>query len=198
MKEDEDFIRYKEILLLAKGRFPFEINNYTLMNNHSHLIMTIGNGSSLSEIMRWINGIYSKDYNRRHGRCSHFWRSRYKAKPILDERYALACLRYQHRNPLRAGMVRDPADWPWSGYRFFAFGEEDPVITPHPSFLELSTDPRERCKFYRNLVLATLPYDDREKEAFALPSRGRPKKEPADFIDRIVLPAFDVVYSLAK
>lgn len=174
-REPEDFTRYLNILSLAQKKFRFEINNYTLMSNHCHLILTIKNGQSLGEIMKWLNGIYSTDYNRRHGRRSHFWRARYKAIPIKDGRYALACLRYQHRNPIRAKMISNPAEWQWSGYRFYALGETNALITPLGSYLALSQDPLIRRKYYKELVLIEMPFDHQEKEIFSPPKRGRPK-----------------------
>jgi hypothetical protein len=73
-------------------------------------------------------------------------------------------------------MVSNPAHWPWSGYKYFAFGDEDPLITPHPAYLGLSDDPSVRQKIYRDLVLTEMPYDNKEKDLFSLGRRGRPKK----------------------
>lgn len=190
-RKDEDFVRYKNILAMAKKKFRFVVNNYTLMNNHCHLMLTLTGNEGLGPLMRWLNGIYSKDYNRRHGRSSHFWKARYNSKTILEDSYALGCLRYQHRNPLRAGMVGNPEHWPWSGYACLALGKEDPLITAHPSYLALSDDPIERLLLYRRFVNTVMPFDHRGKEIFSPPKRGRPKKM-GDFVERIALPTIQL------
>lgn len=197
---NEDFERYKFILGLAKKHFQFDLNNYIIMNNHVHLMIMVHHQEELSRIMRWLNGIYSKDYNQRHGRKSHFWRARYRAKVILDDRYALGCLRYQHRNPLRAHMVKEASEWPWSGYKHYGSNKPDPLITTHPSFLMLSEDPKRRCEIYRELVSLRLPYDHREKEVFSWPKQGRPGQVPQkrELMEAIVLPTLDLIFSRKK
>lgn len=37
---------------------------------------------------------------------------------VLDERHLLAAARYVELNPVNAGMVKEPVDYPWSSARF--------------------------------------------------------------------------------
>ncbi|MFC5578311.1 hypothetical protein ACFPOA_09850 [Lysobacter niabensis] len=74
--------------------------------------------------------------------------------------------RYIELNPLRAGMVADPGDYPWSSHRRNAYGEHDPLVSPHPAYLALSTDPTQRLQAYRALVRETI--DPTEVEAIRL------------------------------
>lgn len=65
----------------------------------------------------------------------------------------LACHRYIELNPVRAGMVADPAEYRWSSYRCHAMGQHDPLLSPHACYTALSAADDERCARYRGLVL---------------------------------------------
>ena len=65
--------------------------------------------------------------NRARGRRGHFWERRYRACVVEDDLYALAALRYLDRNPVRAGLLADPATYPWSHLRSKHFWVIPPV-----------------------------------------------------------------------
>ncbi len=66
--------------------------------------------------MRQLNGVYTQRFNRRHGRVGHVFQGRYKAILVERDAYLLELARYVVLNPVRAGMVVGPQDWPWSSY----------------------------------------------------------------------------------
>jgi putative transposase len=66
-------------------------------------------------------------------------------------RYCLTCYRYIELNPVRAGMVNHPADYPWSSFRYNAMGQPDTLITPHDCWLLLGETDEERMAAYRGL-----------------------------------------------
>jgi putative transposase len=59
---------------------------------------------------------------------------------VESDAYLLACYRYIELNPVRAGMVADPGEYPWSSYRANAEGVPDGLTTPHPEYLRLGRD----------------------------------------------------------
>jgi putative transposase len=71
----------------------------------------------------------------------------------------LTCYRYIELNPVRAGLVSDPADYPWCSYRDNAFGQADPLVTPHERYWSLGSDAISRQAAYRALFEEVL--DDR-------------------------------------
>ena len=72
---------------------------------------------SLSEFMKALKQRFSQWYNRRKGRTGVLWEGRYKSVIVQDEEKALRTMAtYTDLNPVRAGMVEDPADYRWSGY----------------------------------------------------------------------------------
>ena len=85
------------------------------MSNHYHLLLETPEGN-LSEGMRQLNGVYTQHVNRTHRRVGHVFQGRFKAVLVERESHLLELARYVVLNPVRAGMVSDTADWPWSSY----------------------------------------------------------------------------------
>ena len=79
------------------------------------------------------------------------WEGRYRASLVDAEQYLFACYRYIELNPVRAGMVQNPVEYPWSSYQWHAYGQPDPVITDHALYLALGTTMQERHTAYRAL-----------------------------------------------
>jgi len=85
------------------------------MSNHYHVVIETPEGN-LAQGMRQLNGVYTQRVNRTHGRVGHVFQGRYKAILVEKESYLLELSRYVVLNPVRAGMVHDVKDWPWSSY----------------------------------------------------------------------------------
>jgi putative transposase len=85
-----------------------------LMDTHYHLV--VQPSGDLSGGMRVLNGAHSRSFNQRHGRRGALFESRYFERTIRDEEHLAVTVAYVHDNPVEAGLVDDPADWPWSTY----------------------------------------------------------------------------------
>jgi len=128
---------------------------YTLMANHLHLLLQAPETEALGRPLRWFMTETAKAFHRARGRTGHFWERRYLACLVEDDLYALAALRYVDRNPVRAGLVADPATYPWSSCAAYAHGTPNPLITLHPSYLALSPYPKVRQRHYQALLAPT-------------------------------------------
>lgn len=127
---DRDRTAFLGVLAQTCERFNWICHAYCLMTNHYHLLLETPD-ANLSKGMRQLNGVYTQYVNRTHTRVGHLFQGRYKAILVEREGYLLELARYIVLNPVRAGMVGAPGDWPWSSYRA-TVGEEDSV----PAFLE--------------------------------------------------------------
>jgi putative transposase len=58
----------------------------------------------------------ARGHNRRRRVLGRLWQSRYKARVVRDDSYFKQLLAYVHLNPVAAGLVEDPAAYPWSGH----------------------------------------------------------------------------------
>ena len=149
-----DLQRYREILHHASGRFGCVIHAYVLMTNHVHLLITPEDRSGPSRMMQLIGRKFVRYVNRRIHRTGTLWEGRFRSSLINSERYFLACSRYIELNPVRAQLVHDADQYRWSSHRCNAFGDLDPLITPHELYSALGTTAEDRQTAYRLLFQA--------------------------------------------
>jgi putative transposase len=121
------------------------------MTNHAHLLVTPQSQGGISQMMQSVGRRYVQYFNRTYTRTGTLWEGRYRATLIDTEEYLLTCYRYIELNPVRAGMVVHPWQYPWSSYAANALGAHDPLLTPHPLYLGLDQDPVIRRAAYRAL-----------------------------------------------
>ncbi len=174
LQQDEDFALFLTLLEEQIKKHHVKIYNFVLMNSHAHLMLSTHNDLYLNIVMHNFCLRYAKAYNSRYQRTGHLWRSRYRARLILSDAHALACLRYQHLNPVEAGIASEPGHWPWSGYQYYAWGISNTLLTPHPAYLGLAKEAVLRTGIYRRFVLP--PLTEEEKREFA---RRRTRYSPA-------------------
>ena len=113
---DEDRLAWLGVFGGVCARFNWHCYAYCLMSNHYHVVVETPDGN-LSRGMRQLNGVYTQHFNRSHGKTGHVFQGRYKAILVEKDSYLLELARYVVLNPVRAGMVGDARDWPWSSYR---------------------------------------------------------------------------------
>jgi REP element-mobilizing transposase RayT len=114
--DDEDHRRFLDLLGAVCERHNWRIHAYCLMGNHYHVVLETPE-PTLSKGMRQLNGVYTQDFNRRHRKSGHLLQGRYTAIVVDKDKYLLELARYVVLNPVRAGMVKSPGQWPWSSYR---------------------------------------------------------------------------------
>lgn len=153
---DDDYPFYLECLQEAAERHGCAIHAYVLMTNHVHLLVTPETEQSLPKTMQSVGRRYVQYFNYTYDRTGTLWEGRYKATLIDSERYLLTCMRYIELNPVRAGMVNHPADYPWSSYQCNAQGGENLVVTPHLLYRRLDRDTKTRQSAYRQLFRAQI------------------------------------------
>ena len=86
------------------------------MTNHYHLVVATPE-PNVSPGMHYLNGVYARWFNWRHGYEGHLFQRRFHSAVIESDWHLLEACRYVVMNPVRAGLVARPADWAWSSYR---------------------------------------------------------------------------------
>lgn len=157
--DDRDRAFYLRSLRDASTRTGCAIHAYVLMTNHVHLVVTPADAMSTARLMQAVGRRYVRHFNDRYDRTGTLWEGRYRSMPIDSERYFLACSRYVELNPVRAGLVRQPASYPWSSFRCNANGNTDPIVTPHAVYEALGALAAVRQASYRALFTTTLDAD---------------------------------------
>ena len=148
---EEDYTTYLGYLKEAAARHGCDIHAYVLMTNHVHLLVTAHKGDGIAKTMQSLGRKYVSYINRLYQRSGTLWEGRYKASLVESERYLLTCYRYIELNPVRAGMVQHPGDYPWSSYLTHAQGKPNPIVTDHGEYLRLGQSPEQRQHAYRAL-----------------------------------------------
>ena len=112
---DDDRQAWLETLAQVCERFNWVCHAYCQMGNHYHLLIETPD-ANLSKGMRQLNGVYTQRFNRSHQRVGHVFQGRFKAILVEKDSYLLELARYVVLNPLRARMIRQLDQWPWSSY----------------------------------------------------------------------------------
>jgi len=88
---------------------------YTLIPNHYHLVFETPE-ANLSDGMHRLNLRWAKAFNREYGLLGHVFQGRFGLRVVGDDVDFEGVIRYVIRNPVEAGLCRDPRDWEWSSY----------------------------------------------------------------------------------
>jgi len=92
---------------------------------------------------------------------------RFKSPEIHTEFDHLQVMHYIDLNPKRAHMVKHPRQYRWSSFHYYAYGHDDPLITPSPSFMNLGDSASLRRRNYRKMVEQILKNDWKEKRPYS-------------------------------
>ncbi len=165
--DQEDCQRLLDDLKQHAAVHQVAIHAYVLMSNHLHLLATPATPEGVPRLMQAVGRGYVRYFNRRHQRSGTLWEGRYRSTLIEAERYLLACMVYIDLNPVRAGMVTAPIDYPWSSHAHHVGARSDPLVTPHPLYWQLGNTPFAREQAYRELVESGLTNDQQSELARA-------------------------------
>jgi len=152
----EDYFFFFNVLKEAKAKYPCFIFGYCFMTNHFHLLIQPKEKNNISLLMKLLGAKYVRYVNKTYKRTGTLWEGRFKCCLIDEELYFLACLHYIEMNPVRAGIVNSPELYPWSSYRFRAFGEKNSILDAGAWYNSLGSNAQERQiryrKFFQNFI----------------------------------------------
>jgi REP element-mobilizing transposase RayT len=89
---------------------------YCLMPNHYHLLLRQDGNRPAGKVPQSVFNSYCKAYNLMYSHSGTLFEGRFRAKPVQSTIHLLHLCRYIHGNPVKDGLVADPANWPWSNY----------------------------------------------------------------------------------
>jgi putative transposase len=112
-RDNTDREKFLELIGRAVEEFGVRVHAYVLMDNHYHLLIETPRGG-LNRALRYLNGVYTQAFNRRHRRVGHLFQGRYKAILVEKDAYLLELSRYIHLNPWRVQRRMDPIKYRWS------------------------------------------------------------------------------------
>ena len=149
--DESDYLVYLLHLRELASKLECDVHAYCLMTNHVHLLLTPQSTNGCATLMRDLGQRYVQYFNRHHDRTGTLWEGRFRSCIAESASYVLACYRYIELNPVRAGMVAEPAQYRWSSHPGNIGLRSDPLITAHPEYLALASDDLARRQAYRGL-----------------------------------------------
>jgi REP element-mobilizing transposase RayT len=90
---------------------------WVVMPNHVHALIELWQ-TPLGKILQSWKSYTSKAANKILGCEGKFWQDDFFDRYIRDEEHYRRVVRYIENNPIKAGLVRFAAEWPWSSARF--------------------------------------------------------------------------------
>ncbi|MFZ3041424.1 MAG: transposase [Thiobacillus sp.] len=160
---EADYQFFRDALVEASLKHSLAIHAYVWMTNHIHLLATPEFDDSISKVFQSVGRKYVQYFNFTYKRSGTLWEGRYRATVVDSEQYLLILMRYIEMNPVRAGMVAHPRDYPWSSCGFNVQGEVGPNadwLTPHKEYMRLGRSAAERQSAYRQLFRAAVSGND--------------------------------------
>jgi putative transposase len=148
----DDYETFLDLVEQSARKFEVSVHAYVLMSDHFHLLLTPQTSVGLPQMMQALGRSYVRYFNRTQQRSGTLWEGRYRSTLMQSERYLLACMAYIDLNPVRAGLVIQPGDYPWSSFAHYAGQRVDKLITPHDLMWELGNTPFAREVAYVELV----------------------------------------------
>ncbi len=113
----------------VRDRHQFALVGHVVMPEHFHLLMGEPSIGTPSTAMQVLKQRVSKSLGS--GNHRRFWQPRFYDFNVWSTKKRNEKLHYIHFNPVKRGLVEDPALWPWSSFRFYRYGETG-VCTPNP------------------------------------------------------------------
>jgi REP-associated tyrosine transposase len=146
-----DFQAFLDSLSALKDRKPFDLFGYCLLNNHFHLLIRPIE-TTISRLVQSLLVSHTHRYHKHYCSSGHVWQGRFKSPVIQDDEHVLTVLRYIEANPLRAGIVADASEYPWSSYRAHGRGDANALLSPLVTYEQLSPTPAARQRKWREKV----------------------------------------------
>jgi putative transposase len=129
-----DYAAFETLLSEAKARVSLHLFAYCVMPNHWHLVLCPQGDRDLSQFMHWLTMTHAQRWHAHKGSAGtgSVYQGRFKAIPVESNHHFLIACRYVERNPLRANLVRDAADWRWSSFWRRMHNPHGPLLDQWP------------------------------------------------------------------
>jgi len=114
----DDYLGCYDILARIVSQYHCKVHLFCLMGNHMHLLIETGH-IPLKRIMQSLLSNFTKSFNKKYNRVGHLFQGRYHAKNVVTDPYFFELIYYIHNNPVKANMVEDMNNYPWSSHNYY-------------------------------------------------------------------------------
>jgi REP element-mobilizing transposase RayT len=96
------------------------LHAWVVMPNHVHIVVHLIEPHTLSTVIKGWKSFTTRRINETLGRRGSLWQIESWDRFIRNQEHYDAAIAYVHNNPVKAGLVSRPDDWPWSSARYAA------------------------------------------------------------------------------
>lgn len=150
--DEEDFQYFYQWLIASSQQFKVAIHAYVLLPERLHLLLTPQDAQGLSKMMQWLGRYYVPYFNAKYQRQGTLWQGRYKASVLDAQTYFLPCCVMLEEAPIRAGLVTEPAQYPWSSCQHHLGMRQDSLVVDHGMIWNLGNTPFQREAAYKHCL----------------------------------------------
>jgi putative transposase len=115
VRDDRDRRAYLERFHDVARDRGWTIHTSCLLDTHHHGIVETPS-PDLGQGMRLVVGGHAHWFNKRHQRSGAVFSDRYWSTRVHDDAHLVRACIYALLNPVAAGLVEHPRDWPWCSY----------------------------------------------------------------------------------
>lgn len=127
------------------------VHAYCWMTNHLHLLVQVSE-APLGRVVMRVASAYARTVQARLATTGHLFERRYHAVLVDADHYLLTLVRYIHLNPVRAGLVSDPAAYVWSSHRAYLGTRACDWLTTQFAMSLLAPQPAAALARYREFM----------------------------------------------
>lgn len=125
-----DYALYRSLLKENAKQYEVSILAYCLMPNHTHLVCVPARPDSLARALGRTHSDFARHFNIDRQSCGHVWQARFYSC-ALDTPHLWRAMAYVERNPVRAGLIAEAWDYPWSSAAAnCGLNSTDPLVEP--------------------------------------------------------------------
>lgn len=152
-REKEDYIFFLDLISKYKKEHSFDLYHYCLMSNHIHFLIQTKKATDFSVFMKKLNLSYFHYFKKKYGWVGHFWQNRFKSQPVGKDDYFIQCGKYIELNPVRANITKNPQEYFYSSYNYYAKDQKNKLLTDDFFYEGLGRDKKERQTNYQQLII---------------------------------------------
>ena len=165
--QDRDYEKFLDKLEDLLKELDFILYSYVLLPTHFHILIETGK-TPLSKIMSRLLTSYAVYFNKKHQGRGPIFEERYKSRLVQKDAYFLALSRYIHLNPVKAGLAKDPALYPYSSFSEI-IDRSPPRLIAKEKVVRLIGDSDYSLKSYQEFVYAGIKLDLAEHDPWLKP-----------------------------
>ena len=102
----------------ARERCMFYLVGYIVMPDHWHAAI-VPKDKTISEVVAIIKSFSARKLNEMLGRSGPLWQRSFHRRSLQRRDSLGHALRYMHHNPVRAELVEQAGEWPWSSWHAY-------------------------------------------------------------------------------